>query len=567
MDNFRAIAIGIEEYLHYQPLTGAENNAQALYRYFFEEANIPCHQLLLLTDTSPSPGKRSTYPNRDNILQWINDGPIKVEYSWFFFQGYGINYQGEDYLLPIDSTPQNFPQTGIKVRSLLEKLQVSSQKLLVILDLQNPLKDGKLGQLTLELAQKKGISLIFSCRSHIYQSISAEKSIFITALIEALRYYGHHLTLTKLDSYLQERLTPFHQSHFPAIALPIIISPSTTLSHQPLLPPLMSRKVVGFHQQESRENKTTSFTVKQRSPQTTVKQPTTTLNLPNLPPSSFTPQLSLNVPLKEIRPTIATPPLKKKIVSPTTVTPSQQKSSLAYGKWLLWGGGLLGGISILWLMSLKIRQHLNAVNYEKIQEHQQILDYGKIPLSWQQASRFNEAIGYARQIEPHTPLYRQAQGKISHWSQIILDIAQGRAIQGDFTGAIAAAKLVPKDDHSLYLLAQQSLENWQKLSQQQADNQVLIEAALSLIQPNQASSYNQAIRTLKHLEIGQSGYSQAQDLIEQLSQHIYQLAQNRAKLGQLTLAIETVDLVPEDSKVYTTAQQAKRKWQKRLQRP
>lgn len=53
MDNFRAIAIGIEEYLHYQPLTGAENNAQALYRYFFEEANIPCHQLLLLTDTSP----------------------------------------------------------------------------------------------------------------------------------------------------------------------------------------------------------------------------------------------------------------------------------------------------------------------------------------------------------------------------------------------------------------------------------------------------------------------------------------------------------------------------------
>ncbi|WP_198648710.1 caspase family protein, partial [Cyanothece sp. BG0011] len=153
--------IGIEDYLHYQPLTGAENSAQALYRYFFEEAKIPSHQLLLLTDTSPSPGKRSTYPNRDNILQWINDSLIKVEYCWFFFQGYGINYQGDDYLLPIDSNLNSIPQTAIKVRSLFEKLQYNSQNLLIILDLQNPLKDGKLGQITLDLAQKKNISLIF----------------------------------------------------------------------------------------------------------------------------------------------------------------------------------------------------------------------------------------------------------------------------------------------------------------------------------------------------------------------------------------------------------------------
>ena len=39
MNNFWAICIGIEEYLHYQPLRGAENRAQALYRYFFAESN------------------------------------------------------------------------------------------------------------------------------------------------------------------------------------------------------------------------------------------------------------------------------------------------------------------------------------------------------------------------------------------------------------------------------------------------------------------------------------------------------------------------------------------------
>ncbi|CCQ62758.1 hypothetical protein CWATWH0401_3940, partial [Crocosphaera watsonii WH 0401] len=91
---------------------------------------------------------------------------------------------------------------------------------------------------------------------------------------------------------------------------------------------------------------------------------------------------------------------------------------------------------MLWWMSLKIRQHLNKINYQSIQENQQILDYGKIRLNIQQASRFNEAISYARQIQPHTPLYKEAQNNINQWSQIILDIAQGRAILGDFQGAI-----------------------------------------------------------------------------------------------------------------------------------
>jgi hypothetical protein len=389
--------------------------------------------------------------------------------------------------------------------------------------------------------------------------------------VEALRYYGHHITLTKLDSYLQERLTPFSQNNWPAIALPIIINPNATISHQPLLPALMSTKVVGLDKQEmrerlvgSRENNTTSFRVTQTSSQTTVKPSTTTLNLPNLPQGNFPPQLSLNVPLTQTKPTIVTPILKKKIISPTTITRSQQKSSLAYGTWLLWGGGMLGAIALFSLIALKIYPYFHIVHYQKIQENQQILESGKITLSLEQASRFNEAIGYARQIKPYSPLYKHAQGKIRDWSRIILDIAQGRAIQSDFAGAIAAAKLVPQDDHSLYLLAQESLEKWQNLSQQQEENQVLIEAALSLIHPHQASSYNQAIRTLKHIKIGESGYNQAQELMEQFSQEIYQLAQNRANLGDFPLAIKTVELVPEHSKMYRKAQAAKIKWQKPL---
>ena len=106
--------------------------------------------------------------------------------------------------------------------------------------------------------------------------------------------------------------------------------------------------------------------------------------------------------------------------------------------------------------------------------------------------------------------------------------------------------------------------NWQTLQEQKANNQVLIEAALSLIIPNQASSYNRAIRTLKRLKKEELGYEKAQDLIEQLSDKIYQLAQMRAAEGKLNLAIQTVELVPSRSQIYEKAQKAKRSWQKSL---
>ncbi|MDJ0510828.1 MAG: caspase family protein [Crocosphaera sp.] len=552
MDDFRAISIGIDNYVHYSPLRGSENSAQALYRYFFEEANIPDKQLLLLTDTSISSEKRSTYPNHNNILEWINDSSINSKYCWFFFQGYGINYQGEDYLLPIDSGLNNISKTGIQVRALLETLQNKTEQLLVILDLQNPRKDGKLGQLTLNLAQTKAIPLIFSCRSHVYQNISAEKSIFITALIEALRHHSHEITLAKLNRYLQEKLNPFNHHNFPAIALPIIISPSVKVSHQPLLAFVSTQEEV-----VSKKKNNLSFTIKQKSPPTPQKQPINTVILPKLPPPSSAPPLPLQIRV--------TPRQKTKSpLEPIQPIPKNKPPSLllGIGKFLLWAGGVLGAIVLLWLMSSQVRQHLNSLHHEKIEENEQILNRANLALSRQQASSFHQAIAYARQIQPHTPLYGKAQSNIRRWSRVILDIAQARATQKDFQGAISAANLVPQDEQKLYLLAQQWMTNWQALQQQKADNEVLMEAALSLIKPNNASSYNRAIRTLKHLKKGELGYKKAQTMIEQFSDQIYHLAQTRAAKGKLKLAIETVELVPHSSQIYEKAQKEKISWQK-----
>lgn len=81
-------------------------------------------------------------------------------------------------------------------------------------------------------------------------------------------------------------------------------------------------------------------------------------------------------------------------------------------------------------------------------------------LQWQQASAFVEAIAVLRQVPPQSPDYAQAQSQIRRWSEIIWEIAQGRAEAGNWQDAVAAAQLVPKDQGALYQQAQETLRRW-----------------------------------------------------------------------------------------------------------
>jgi hypothetical protein len=90
------------------------------------------------------------------------------------------------------------------------------------------------------------------------------------------------------------------------------------------------------------------------------------------------------------------------------------------------------------------------------------LERAKSYLQWQQASVFIRAIAELRKIPPDSPLFPQAQNQISLWSQIILEIAQGRAVVGNLQDAIAAAELVPQDQVALYHHAQARIQDWQK---------------------------------------------------------------------------------------------------------
>ncbi len=637
MEPFRGMAIGIDHYCHLPPLDRAEADAQAFYRGLHYWGGIPHSQLVLLGDTSPQMGDRLTIPQRATILQWLAVQTVPVERYWFFFKGYGANYRGDDYLMPIDGDPNDIAKGGILVRSLFERLQqLCSQQLLILLDLTRLPEGSFVGEQTLRLAQQQGIALILACQTPNTETFRQE--LWVNALLEALRYYRHHLTLAQLDAYFRDRLSEGKT--------PIVISPNLTAARVPLLPspPKSQLQWQSFDRSQIQTEAIPPIPLKKeggkrQSPRPPLKRGEARESNSGFDPSqqvklqieaiggnfgvvasqsqkaesSFSPQLfipptpntnSLNIyDTSEGKGDRNSPlpfsisetnrdqahPIQNPILPPTSVKPTAKppltpflrgdqgeikradqkgKSSKTQNNigWLLGMGTVLLGTVLGWqwlvVQSPIAKQEVTEVT----KDNQQVLYRSRVILSSQQASRLNQAISIARQIPVDAPLYEEAQSDITRWSHVILDIAYGRATRGDLTGAIAAARLVPADRSSLYSLAQQAIEDWQNLAQQQQDNWVLIEAAKALIQRYRASSYNQAIATVRRLLPGEPGYVQARELTQQWSDRIYQLARMRAAQGKLSLAIQTAQLVPEDTAAYAKARTAIAEWQQKLRR-
>lgn len=185
-----------------------------------------------------------------------------------------------------------------------------------------------------------------------------------------------------------------------------------------------------------------------------------------------------------------------------------------------------------------------------------LLNSAKVPIRPNQASSFNQAIEAARRIQPNQPLYDEAQASIQRWSQVILDLAEGRAAQGDLNAAIAAAELVPTDQTNVYQQAQARISQWQI----QKDAQARIAEAKAIIRPGQAHTYQKAIRWLQPIRPEQPEFSQAQPLISQWSRDILAIARARAAQGQFASAIQAAQLVPANTVAYDQAQQEIQRW-------
>jgi hypothetical protein len=99
------------------------------------------------------------------------------------------------------------------------------------------------------------------------------------------------------------------------------------------------------------------------------------------------------------------------------------------------------------------------------------------------------------------------------------------------------------------------VKNWQLIAQTQDLNHNYLGKAKAKISinPDQASSYNQAIGIAQQIVPGATGYLEARNLISQWNKQIYLIAEQRADKGNFQQAIEAALLITEDSLYYPLA--------------
>jgi hypothetical protein len=625
MANNWAIAIGINQYHFYQPLGYAQADAEAIKDYLVTYGGFTPQQCLLMTDTSPPFGERSTTPTQENILL-LFEHLMASEFQpqdrvWFFFSGYGTNAKGQDYLMPMDGNPNRIEETGIDLRSIVQSLQVANLNAFVLLDINRATgsqADALVGRESVELAKELQIPTILSCQleEFSYESSELGHGFFTATLLEALRF-GHGSSLMNLENYLSVRTPELCQHHWRPTQNPIVIS---TPEGQIILPQF----------DEKRDKKSASV----------VAQSELT------PLVLVAPSIGEDVGSREIEkqgrrgagaqgrrgtgesiPSLE-PSIQKEISSPRTRATSSKKTSSFLPKLLLGSVVMMlllciAAVAVLHeRMGLRLgkllpvfsktdtngnapdgnpQRNRDAVEVspkasnvpvaetrpselqlspqptvqstpqpntqptsgldESEKRKQALADLQKMSLTPEQASNLRLAIVKAREIPPSDPLYQRARDNIGVWSQIILELAENRAKEKRYSDAIAAAQLITKEE-SIYSKAQFQMRQWRLMAKQYVSNTTLIDAASGLVRPGQASTYNRAIEVAKKVPQGQPGFDVAKKSIDTWSEKIFDLAQRRASRKEFKSAIDTAVLVPEGTAAYKQAQEAIEKWSK-----
>ncbi|MBN3888273.1 MAG: caspase family protein [Nostoc sp. JL31] len=618
MANYWAIAIGINQYQLFQPLSCAQADAEALEDFLVTEAGFLPKHCLVMTDTSPPIGDRSTYPTKENILLLLEDLAATSwqpeDYLWLFFSGYGVNYKCKDYLMPAEGNPELVQETGIELRSLMQSLQLANLNVLLLFDINRAFgtqADAPVGEETIELAQELQLATILSCQPEQFSHESSElgHGFFTAALLEALRS-GNGSNLADLESYLSLIVPKLCHHHWRPIQNPATIIPSR---QQVILPKLAMEadfqpEVVIYPEE--------SFAVALAAPPLDDFSKTSVDRGRRGEASVNSSQQVKGQKVQASGSGLVAQPMAETSLGVNTRgrfipnsskgyvsrLPSNQPSIPFWKQFILWGGGSLlvaGLIAVVFLRNqetFRIKQISTAspnatVNDRQVVENlpsdrtspvrlknqssaqitsssqskkrnQAVLDLAKMSLRQTQASDLSMAITTARKIQSGEPLYEQAQENIQIWSQMILDLAEGRAKQRQYASAIAAARLITKDE-APYAKAQAAINLWRLEGKQYVSNKTLLDAANALIKSEQASTYNRAIEVAKKVPADQPGFDTAQKSINKWSEKILDLAKRRAAEGERNAAIATAALVPEETAAYEDAQDAIQKWQKK----
>ena len=611
MKHHACIAIGINQYQLLQPLSYAQEDAEAVYTFLVEEAGFSRDECLLMTDSSPSLWGNSTYPNRENILKLTEnlcaEHLQQGDLLWCFFSGYGVSHEGKDYLMPVDGNPADIQGTGIPVELLLNTLKKApTETVLVLVDMNRSqiVKAGEtIGVQTAELARNLEIPTLLSCRpNQVSRETSAlRQGFFTTALLEGLRS-GQCMTLKGLDRFLTDRLPELCDHHLRPKQEPLMVVNPPGKAHLVILPDVA---LVATGEAAERNGSVTVGAESNGFDRQRMGAATAQMELPTATRNSQ--DLGTEMPTQVPVPNAGSadgggdrPNLQK----PEDLDNGASDKSFLQ-QLILWSGAtaavLLLGVFVtnrsIFLGQQEGSPRLTAENAQnrppkksgvkpvtpgtEVPQNQrqavsvvtgttpqpssqQVWAEAKTLLKDGSASSFNNAVRKARSIAPTDPLYPQTQQDIERWSLTILDIANGRAARGDFLGAIGAAKLMPDANKPVYNQSKEAIVQWQDLSKQQQLNVALISAAKTKIKRGEASSYSKAIQQVNKIEPGQPKHEEAQRLTGEWSETILKIAQLRSSQGKLKDAVESASLVPSGTKSYKPAQKAIAEWKNKL---
>jgi len=562
MKDLACIAIGINQYEFLEPLSYAQQDAEALYTLLIKEAGFPPEKCWLFNDSSPPRDGQATYPTRENILNLIEKlGQRPMQYAdglWFFFSGYGLRYKGEDYLMPIDALMSEVEATGISVRLLMEKLKnASTNVVLLLLDIcgePNLIIDDRVGINTLDLAKEREINLVLSCsQSQVARESSALRHGFLTVgLLEGLRSEDC-TTLKGLENFLNYRLRELCDRHLRPRQNPlIVVNP----------PEKMDRVVLALPKMLSESND-------EEEGKNNIRFPTN--NLPGK--GEQTMSQNTTQPIKSDKPFLQKLILTSGAVALVLLVGvfMTNKSVLLSQKTESQNPTADRGLTPMPEVSTPenpsfdvapqvVSSSIQRPDANLSTDSQILLDEARSSLGGISASRLSVAIAKASEIPPNDPLFIEAQQDIERWSWTILDIADGRAQQEDYNGAIAAARLVPDFVTVTSQEAEVAIGQWEPLAQQLQVNEALLAAAKALIEPGQASSYNKAIDKAREVLPDMPGYEEARRLIANWSDTIFNIALLRAERGNFSEAIRAAELVPPATPAYDRAQKAIADW-------
>ena len=453
MANQACISIGIDRYQFLPPLGFGTADAAAMDHFFIDAAGWSQSQCLLLTDTSPKIGDKSTYPDRENIDRWLKhwswDTLRAGDLLWFFFSGYGVSFGEEDYLIPIDGKSEDLANTCISLRQLYKQFDEIGVNALVFLDAnraQNASLGGGIGKATAKLAQQYNIPTFLSCQEHEFSHEEAQlgHGLFTTALLEALNYHPD-LNLETIDEYLTSRLPELSEHHWKPLQTPVAILPTNVSIHRPVF------------------SATTQAAIESTVPEIVYTPPQPAKRdledsyAPYLAPPTISIVSSDLIGNSALVLREAPVPAQKNV-------PNWAKVGLLLTLVVGVGGG---GIYALQSQSAKDKEQQIV---KPVVTKTGGADLVNVPItSISQARLFVKpgdatsrylAILAARKIPTDTPAANEVKQSIEQWSKEIYDIAQGYADRKLWRLAIDTAKMVPTDA-SNYSTTQTAMADWQ----------------------------------------------------------------------------------------------------------